>query len=240
MGIIWDIVLILIMALCVYLAYRKGLIATLFSLLGTVISLVGAWMFSAPVGVWLDQNYVHSPVRNAVLSALADTPVLQYEEALADLDVAAKLRVMPDALSAMLESVGISPAEISAVAQKTSAASLEAKNQLIDRIANPISATISTAVAFIGLFVALLLVCLLLSKLLSALCELLPLGKKFNAVGGAVFGLIKGSIIVLVVTAVLWASCLGTTQGFFSYQTLESSLITKEIIEINPICDIFR
>lgn len=240
MGIIWDLVLLVILAVCVFLAYRKGLIATLFSLLGAIIALVGAWVLSTPVGVLIDQNFVHAPVRSMVLSTLSDTPVLQYEEALADLDVAARIRAMPDALKSLLESVGISSADIIAGAESVTSASADAKNQLIDSIASPISATISTAIAFIVLFIVLLILCMVVSKLLSALCGLLPLGKKLNAVGGGVVGLVKGLVIVLVVTAVLWAVSAGAGEGLFSRETLNSTLITKEIVKINPICDIFR
>ncbi len=240
MGIIFDLVLVAILAVCVFLAYRKGLIATLFGLLGTVIALIGAWIFSTPVGAWIDQTFVHTPVRNMVLSTLSGSPVMKYEEALAGLDVAGKIRAMPEALKNLLASVGISSEEIVAKAQSATASSVEAKNQLIDSIANPISATISTAIAFVILFVVLLLACSVAAKLLSALCGLLPLGKQLNAVGGAAIGFVKGVIIVLVVTAVLWGICAGATEGLFSQETMESTLVTKEIVKINPICDIFR
>ena len=235
MGVIWDIILLAIIALCAFLAYRKGLIGTLFGLLGTVVAFVGAWMLSNPVGVWIDQSFVRAPVRNMVLSTLSGSPVLKYEEALANLDVAAQIRSMPEALQSLLSSE-----EIVAHASSISGNTLEAKNQLIDSIVNPISATISTAIAFVALFVVLLIACSLLSKVLTALCGLLPLGKKVNAIGGAICGGIKGCIIVLVVTAVLWGISLGSPKGFFGREGLETAVLTRSIIAINPICDIFR
>ena len=240
MQFIWDIIIVVILAVCVWLAYRKGLIKTLFDLLGTVIAFLGALAFNGMVGNWIDTTFVRTPVRNMVLSTLADTPVLKYEDALAGIDVAAKIRKMPEALKGLLESVGVSTEEIIGKVGSASATTTEAKNQLIDSIAAPISATISTAIAFIVLFVVLLIVCMVASKLLSALFNLLPVGRQLNRIGGGAIGLVQGVLIVLVVTAVIWAVSRSAGEGFFSAETLDKTLLTKELIKINPICDLFR
>ncbi len=240
MEFIWDIIIVAILAVCVWLSYRKGLIKTLFDLLGTVIAFMGALALNGVVGNWIDTAFVRAPVRNMVLSTLSGTPVLKYEDALAGIDVAAKIRQMPQALKSMLESVGVSTEEIISKVSSLGASTADAKNQLIDSIAAPISATISTAIAFIVLFVVLLVVCMVASKLLSALFNLLPVGKQLNRIGGAVFGLIEGVLIVLVVTAAIWAITRGVGEGFFSAEALDKTLITKEIIGINPICNLFR
>ena len=236
MQFLWDIIFVAIIAGFVFYAYRKGLVATVFNLLGTVIAFLGALTLKSPVGAWIDTTFVQAPVRNMVLSTLMDSPVLQYEEALKSADVAGKLQKMPEALKTLLESVGISPDGI--VSGITSATSLEAKNALIDRIALPVSATISTAIAFVGLFVILLIVCFVAAKLLSALCNLLPVGKNLNRIGGGVIGFVEGALIVLVISAVVWCISLGVDDGFFSYQTLENTTLTKWIIENNPICSL--
>lgn len=239
MGFIWDILIIAILVVCTALAYRKGLIATLFGLLGVVIALVGAWSLQGPVGAMIDQQFVHKPVRQMVLGTLSDTPVLEYEDALAKIDVAQKIREMPDALQSLLESVGISSDEIIKEVGSATAASAQLKNQLIDSIADPISATISTAIAFILLFVVLLILCSVAAKLISALCNLLPVGKKLNRIGGGIIGLVKGVLIVLIVTAVLWAISAGIDEGFMARDALKSTLLTREIVKINPIVNIF-
>ncbi len=239
MNIIWDILIVAILAVCTVLAYRKGLIATLFGLLGVVIALVGAWSFHQPVGAMLDQQFVHEPVRQTVLNTLSDTPVLNYDDALANMDVAGKIRQMPDALVSLLKTVGISSDDILRQVGNATASSVEMKNQLIDRIADPISATISTAIAFVLLFVVLLLLCSVAAKLLGALCNLLPVGKRLNRIGGGVIGFIKGALIVLVITATLWAISAGIDSGFFARETLEKTLLVREIVNINPVANIF-
>ncbi|MBE6638921.1 MAG: CvpA family protein [Ruminococcaceae bacterium] len=240
MQFVWDIIIIAILAVCIWLSYKKGLIKTLFDLLGTVIAFLGALAFNGVVGNWIDTTFVRTPVRNMVLSTLADTPVLKYEDALAGIDVAAKIRKMPEALKSLLESVGVSTEEIIGKVSSVTANTAEAKNQLIDSIAAPISATISTAIAFILLFVVLLVVCMVASKLLSALFNLLPVGRQLNRFGGAAFGFVEGVLIVLVVTAVIWAVSRSAGDGLFSVDALDKTIFTKEIIKINPICDLFR
>lgn len=239
MHFILDIIIVAILAVFVFLAYRRGLIKTLFSLLGTVIAFLGALAFKGAVGGWIDQAFVRPSVRSMVLSTLSGTPVLEYEKALSSLDVAEQLYKMPKSLIALLESVGLSSQDIIDGISSVSTNTVEAKNQLIDSIAAPISATISTAIAFIVLFIVLLVVCKVGAKLLSALLGLLPLGKQFNRVGGAVIGLAEGVLIVLILTAVIWAVSHGIKEGLCSAEMLEKTLITKEIIKINPICNLF-
>ena len=240
MGYIWDIIIIAILAIFVWLSYHKGLIKTLFDLLGTAVAFLGAFAFNGVVGSWIDTAFIRAPVRNMVLSTLSGTPVLKYEEALAGVDVVGKISKMPEALSTLLESVGVSTEEIVSKVSTVTANTVDAKNQLIDSIAAPISATISTAIAFIVVFVVLFVVCMVASKLLSALLNLLPVGKQLNRIGGAAIGFVEGALIVMVVTAVIWAIARGVSEGFCSAQALDKTLITKEIIKINPICNLFR
>ncbi|MBR5783275.1 MAG: CvpA family protein [Clostridia bacterium] len=237
MQFIWDLIFVGIIAAFVFFAYKKGLIATIFNLLGTVIAFVGALILKDAVGAWIDTAFVRSPIRNMVLSTLTDSPVLKYEEALAEIDIAEKIHQMPEALKRLLESVGLSPESFTSGI--SSATSADAKNELIDRIALPISATISTAIAFVVLFVVLLVVCFVAAKLLSALCNLLPVGKTLNRVGGGIIGFAEGVLVVLILSAVVWAICAGADEGFFSRTALEDTVVTKFIIENNPICKLF-
>ncbi len=239
MQFILDIVIVAVLAIFTFLAYKKGLIKTLFGMLGTLVAFLGAFAFKGAVGGWLDVTFVRPSVRNMVLSTLSGSPVLDYDKALSSLDVAGKVQKMPEALRSLLETVGISAADITSSLSSLSANTLEAKNKLIDSIAAPISATISTAIAFVILFVVLLIVCKVGAKILSALFNLLPIGKQFNRLGGAAVGLVEGALIVLVLTAVIWGISLGADKGIFSPETLEKTLITKEIIKINPICNLF-
>ena len=56
MGILIDIILILIVLLSIFLAYRKGLIKTIFSFFGTILALILAFLLSGPVGSVIDKN----------------------------------------------------------------------------------------------------------------------------------------------------------------------------------------
>ena len=237
MEFLWDIIFIAIIVVMTFLAYRKGLIKTVFNLLGTVVAFVGALVLREPVGQWIDTAFVKAPVRKMVLSTLSDTPILDYEQALAQMDVAGKIRSMPDALKDLLDMVGLPTDEI--LSNITAATDTIAKNDLIDSIASPISATISTAIAFVALFVVLLVVCFVAAKLLSALLGLLPIGKTLDRIGGGIVGLVEGALIVLVVSAVFWAVSMAVDNGFFSRAAMEDTVFTAWLIEHNPICSLF-
>lgn len=236
MSYVWDIMIIAVVAVCAFLACKKGLISTLFGLLGTVVSMVLALLLKGVVGAFINDAFVAEPVRRFVLSTVSGAPCTDYESMLQNTDVLAKIKEMPEALSNLLKMLGISASD---VLNTGSAATQNAKNQLIDSIAGPISATISTAIAFILLFVIFSLLCMVAAKLLTALCSILPFGKKLNKIGGGIVGACKGLIIVLILSAVVSAVSLGIqpqSDHLFSEKTIGNTVLLKEVNKINPIC----
>ena len=73
MGILIDIILILIVLLSIFLAYRKGLIKTIFSFFGTILALILAFLLSGPVGSVIDKNFVNPPVKTFVTQAVDES-----------------------------------------------------------------------------------------------------------------------------------------------------------------------
>lgn len=235
---IWDILILGILIGLFIWGYYKGLIKTIFGLAAIVIAVFGAITFKAPVGEWIDDAFVHQPVRKYVLGVISDAPVLSYDDALAKTDIVANIKKMPAELKGVLNMAGIDPEQmITEASSGLQKSSNEFKNKLVDRIADPISATISTAIAVLVLFVVLLALCLIAAKLLGALCSLIPLGKKLDKLGGGILGLIKAAVVILVISAVIWGISAGTKDdSVFSRDTIEKTVVLKEIIHINPIC----
>lgn len=241
---ILDVVILAIAVGCFILGYYKGLIKSIFGLAAVVIALIGAITFKAPVAKWADETFVHQPVRNYVLSIIAETPVLDYESALSDIDVTAQIKSMPKELQTLLEMVGIDTDEIiSEVSSRAKAGTNEAKNKIVDMIADPISAVVSGALAFVGLFVLLLILCMIAARLLSMLIGLIPLGKQANRIGGGLLGLVKAAAIILVVCAVAWdiSVAIKPQKGsLLARDTISKTVIFKEIVKIDPLCKLTK
>ncbi len=240
MRVVWDLLIVAILAFCAWRGYRKGLIKTLFGLAGVLLAFVGAISLKGVVGGYIDQAFVHKPVENFVISTIAGSKVGSYETALENVDVAKEIEQMPSALRELLAVADIDPQEIIDRATKQGNS---AKKELVACIADPISATISTAIAFIVLFILLSILCVVAAKFLSAVCNLLPLGKQINQIGGILAGVLKGAVVVFVlctIVGVLSATTDRKSDGPISQKTIQSTMIFKEIVQLTPAKDLMK
>ena len=237
-SIILDILVVAIIAVSAFFAYRKGFIKSLFSLLGGVIAIVLAITFCTPVASWLDAAVVGPAVRNSVLTAVNGSPLTQeYDTALETVDVSEKLQQMPESLRTFLESLNIDVDSAIDMAKENEADSVAARQQLIEDITAPISATVSKAIALIVLIVVFFLLLFVASRLLNVIFKLLPFGTSFNHVGGTVIGLIRGILFVMIFGLVAHWFAYGNT--LISYADIEGTWILKFINAYNPILSLF-
>lgn len=233
-AIILDLLAVLIIALSVYLAYRKGLIKTLFSLVGGIVAVVLAVSLSVPVANWIDEQFVGPTVRTTVLTAVNGSAlVTDYEQAMNSVDVAQKIREMPDSLRSFLESLNVDIDGIIASASRAQANTADAKEALISSIAAPVSEAISKAIALIGLVIIFFILLLVVSRLLDAVFRVLPFAKSVNQVGGILFGVIRAALLVLLFSTVVYWLAHGNV--LISPQDLNSTVLLKAVNQINPI-----
>ncbi len=234
MTIILDVLVLAILALSVFLAYKKGLIKTLFSLVGGVLAVVLAINLSAPVADWLDKTIVRPTVRNTVLTAVNGSELSEnYDKALETIDVVHKLQEMPESLRTFLEKLNVDVDSIVASAESVAADTVAAKEKLIDSIVNPVSEMVSKAVAMIGLVVVLFVLLFVASRLLDAVFRLLPFGKKANQIGGVLFGALRALLIIMILGAVVYGLAYGNV--LLSLEDLENTVILKFFNNFNPI-----
>ena len=239
MAIVLDILIIAIVALSVFLAYKKGMIKTLFSLVGGILAVVLAVWLSTPVANWLDREYIGPAVHSAVLSAVNGSSISEsYDDALETVDVVETLKEMPDSLRSFLESINVDVDAIIAEAENAVSDSAAAKDQLIASIAEPISSTVSKAAALIGLALIFFILLFVVMHLLNAVFQMLPFGKSFNRVGGIIFGVVRAILIVMVLGAVIYGLACGNI--LLSVEELDQTILLKNINKINPILLAFQ
>ena len=65
-----DILIVAIVGLSIFFGVRRGLIRTAIHLFGSIIALVLALIFSAPLGEYIDTNYVNTPMREWTVNQL--------------------------------------------------------------------------------------------------------------------------------------------------------------------------
>ena len=70
-----DIILVVLMISIVYKSYRRGFLASLFNLLGTVVSYTLAAMFSRPISGWIYDSFIEERAVAAIEGKLAEVSV---------------------------------------------------------------------------------------------------------------------------------------------------------------------
>lgn len=237
-SIILDVVILLIIGFSAFFAYRKGLIKTLFSLVGGIAAVVLAVSFCEPVAAWVDATFVGPAVRSSVLSAVNGSALdVDYNKALESIDVSEKLQQMPESLRSFLESINIDVEDAALKAKQNKEDSVKARQKLIEDITAPISATISKAIALIGLIILFFALLFVASLLLNLVFKVLPFGKSINSIGGVVFGVVRGVLLVLVMGAIIHS--LALSGNWIAAEDIERTWILKFINEINPILYLF-
>lgn len=245
MNFIIDIIIIAIIAVSGFFAYKKGFIGTLFSLVGTLVAIVLSLMLCTTISAFINDNFVNPAVKSYIVKAVDGSSIgKSYEQALTNgADIVKKVKEMPDSLKSILDLAGINTEEIIAEANKTEANATSAVDNLINRISTPISSAISRVVSLVGLFIILSIALWVVCKLITAVFNALPLGKKLNKFGGLAFGIIRGLLIVLIISTLFTAVSKGVdpeSNNIFSNKTIESTVLLKTINDFNPINSILK
>ncbi len=245
MSIIIDVILIAIIAVSTFFAYKKGFIGTLFSLVGTVVAIALSLALCTPVAGFINDNFVNPAVKSYIIKVVDGSSVGKtYEQALSNgNEIIKNINEMPDSIKGVLDLAGVDTSVIIAQANKTEANAATAIDNLIDTIAKPISSGISRVIALVGLFVILSIALWVVCKLLTAVFNALPLGKSLNKFGGLAFGLVRGILIVFVISALFTAVSKGVapnSNNIFSNKTIESTVLLKTIGDFNPVSNLLN
>lgn len=235
-GIAIDIILLVILFLCIKKGSKDGFAKTIVNSLGILIALVFALMLSRPVANFVYEKVIEPPVKNAI--------VLNIEEqkTSGEADVNKVISTMDSTIERL---PGFIKNNINLEEKKqqiTNALSVsninseEIAKKICAEILMPVCLSILTAIVFIVLFIVFAFVIKIIAKALKIVNKLPLLGAVNSALGGAA-GIIKGIVIVLIINWVVVHLVVSRGELFkiITAQTIESSLIMKNLANINPI-----
>ena len=134
----------------------------------------------------------------------------------------------------------------STIYDKTLNAPSEEENQLIN-IQSLDSTTltvteISTSVVKLGVFIILLIGTKILIRCISTLAEFisnLPIVKHFNKLGGGIYGLLRGLVIIYIALLIIQIATKANPTNT-AYQQIEQTTLTKMMYENNVINIFFK
>lgn len=226
--IVFDLIILAILILFAFHGLHRGLILSLFSLLSVLVALVGAILLSnlwaAPVAAWL-QPTLHPTVASAVESALPETTV----------DTASS----KDYLLLLLEDADLPfglEKYLPDVQEGGSGEEAEdtAKTSWIENLSVSLSEKLANTIAQNGLFILCFLLILILWNLLARALNLvakLPGLHTLNKLGGFVFGVLRGAILLFL--------CAWLVRWLFTdlipAETIEQSKLLHFFMTVNPL-----
>lgn len=178
MSIIIDLVIVAIIALCVIIGYVKGLTGCLIKILSFVLSLVIAFVLFVPVSNFIISN---TEIDDNLEKSIRDI-IISNEEKSEDEE-------MPTAMTEYIN-------------KKVEEVANDAKEDIANLAARDVAQTIVKAGTWIALFI-IARIALILLKFITSLIAKLPVIKQFDKLGGIIYGLIEGLIIVYFALAVI-------------------------------------
>lgn len=177
MSIIVDLVVIGIILLCIITGYVRGLTGSLIKILSFVLSIVIAFVLFVPISnLIIDKTNIDENLEQSIREM-----IIQDNET--------EEKNMPTAITDY-------------IGEQVEQAADNAKESIVNSTARDVSLTIVKAGTWIVLFIVarILLICL---KFITGLIAKLPVIKQFDKLGGVIYGILEGLIIVYVILAII-------------------------------------
>ncbi len=211
MGIILDIVLIAIIALNVFICYKKGLVKLAVGLIAVAAAIILALVFYKPVSnliienTELDEN-IEKAIINNFTSETQEGQEIRYVSVLDYLQ-----KYVDDAVN-------------------------KTQTEIVTQTAGMMAVKIINVAVLIGIFL-LVRVVLLLLTFISDIITSLPILKQFNEVGGVLYGAIKALLIIYIILTIVFFIMCYTSNSTIA-DAINSSYVTKFFYEHNLLLNI--
>ncbi len=227
-----DGMAVLIIAICVLSAYRRGFLCTLVLLTTALVAFYLSLTYSQTIAEWLYAQFFSERISQLVAQRLSDftaADAASFAEGLADL--AAELPAVFS--SAFLSQLRL---YVEQWYQQLAGSSAPAMTTAItEAIIAPLATGLLRVITFCVLFGLLST----LGRAVAGLCKTvnyLPIIGTFNALLGGVLGAIQGMLYVFVASALLWLalSASGGQLGALSAETVDQTLFFRYFYAAGP------
>lgn len=220
-----DIIILLIMIICVFLGYKKGLIGVAVGILGFFIALIIAFVLYTPISNFIINNTSIKPtIQNAISETVAGYVIGEEEEIQEEKEENSNnsSQVMNDYIDEFIEKEK----------QKIETTEREIINNVSETVAINI---IKVAVGIIVFLVAK--IGLIFVKVLAKLIAKLPIIKQFDKAGGIIYGTLQGLIIIYIGLALI-SLIAPTMENNAILDAINSSYIGKFMYDNNFVLKI--
>lgn len=201
MGIILDIILIGIIALSIFLGYKKGLIKVAVKLFAFVIAVVVTLVLYKPVSnLIIEKTEIDDNIKGVIIEN--GTKEIQGNNG----------EIKEDGFMAYMQEY----------VENTVA---ETQNDIVTSVAEVTSVKAIELITIIGLFIVTR-VALILLTFISDIITKLPILKQFNKIGGTLYGVLRGLLVVYFLLAIAFLIVSATGNNAI-ISVIDGSIITK-------------
>lgn len=197
MGILVDVIIIALVVLSTFLAYKKGLVAQAIKLCAVIIAVIATLLFYRPVANFIINNTdIDETIQNSIYERAYDVAKQKTNNENPETDI-------------------VEGAKLAGIQHTSRELSIQIINVAV------------ILILFFGIKIALRFV----TALANAVAKL-PILNKLNKVGGIIYGLIRG--IIIVYACLLLISFIGKVDDTsVLHKTIEQSNIGKTMYENN-------
>lgn len=211
MGIILDIILVAIIALNVFICYKKGLVKLAVGLIAVLVSVILAVLLYKPVSNIIINN---TELDEKIKSAITENFVNEEETTEETED---------NGFMKYIEKYVEDPVN-------------KTKNEIVIEASGVIATKLIDIIAMVSIFIVARLVLILLTCVTDMITSL-PILKQFNELGGILYGLIKALLIIYVLLAIAFF-IVYTTGSTGLADAIANSFITKFFYNNNLLLSI--
>ena len=215
-GIILDVILIAIIALNIFIGYKKGLVKLAVGLIAVLASIIIAMLLYKPVSnVIIENTEIDENIKSTIISNFTKDTESEVEDTSAE--------KTDDGFMKYIEKY------VDDTVNKT-------KNEIVIEASEVISVKVINVCAFIGIFIIARLLMILLTFIADIIMSL-PILKQFNEIGGILYGAVKALLIIYIILAIMFFIVYITGNSAIS-DAITSSYITKLFYNNNLLLNI--
>ena len=201
MGLIIDIVIIAILALCIIMGYKKGLINVIFNIFAFLLAIIITLVLYKPVSDII--------IKNTDIQEKIETAIIENTKG----EENKKEEQTENGIQKYIENTMQNAEE-------------DAKSKAIEVVAKDVSTKCIEIITALILFVITRIILIVLKFLTETLANL-PIVKQCNEIGGLLYGVIKGILIIYVILTIMFFIISLKPEGMTA-NLIETSYITNE------------
>lgn len=211
MGIILDLIIIAIISISVFLGYKKGLVKVAVKLCAFLIAVMVTLLFYKPVSNLIIEN---TELDEKIESVIVENGTKKLEDN------------NEETKENFLENIQ----------QYVNNTVTQTQNDIIENLAKEVSIRLINILVIVGLFIATRLLLIVL-VLMSDLITNIPVIKQFNQLGGILYGIIRGLLLIYVILSIVFL-VVSISANNEIITIIESSIITELMYKNNILLNI--